>query len=49
MTSEQAIEQGFVPYPYTFPAIKFVVVDDDDVDLDDNDALDLDAVESAGL
>jgi hypothetical protein len=49
MTSEQAIEQGFIPYPYTFPAIQFVVVDDDDVDLDDDDALDLASVESAGL
>jgi hypothetical protein len=47
MTSAQAIAEGFVPYPYTFPAIKFVVVDDD-VDLSDNDALDLEAVEGAG-
>jgi hypothetical protein len=48
MTSAQAIAEGFVPYPYTFPAIQFVVVDDDDTDLDDNDALDLEAVEGAG-
>ena len=25
MTSNDAIEQGFIPYPYTFPAIKFQV------------------------
>lgn len=25
MTSNEAIEQGFIPYPYTFPAIKFEV------------------------
>jgi len=25
MTSNDAIEQGFIPYPYAFPAIKFEV------------------------
>jgi hypothetical protein len=26
MDSNDAIEQGFIPYPYTFPSIRFVVV-----------------------
>ena len=25
MTSNDAIKQGFIPYPYTFPAVKFTV------------------------
>ena len=25
MDSNNAIEQGFIPYPYTFPAIRFTV------------------------
>lgn len=28
MTSNDAIDQGFIPYPYTFPAIKFEVWDE---------------------
>jgi hypothetical protein len=31
MTSNEAIEQGFIPYPYTFPAIKFEVSNEDGV------------------
>jgi hypothetical protein len=27
--SKDAIEEGFVPYPYTFPAIRFTVQEDD--------------------
>ena len=25
MNSQEAIDEGFIPYPYDFPAIKFVV------------------------
>ena len=25
VTSNDAIKQGFIPYPYTFPAVKFTV------------------------
>ena len=28
MNSKDAIEKGFIPYPYTFPAIKFIVQED---------------------
>tara|TARA_R110000824_G_scaffold44304_2_gene128939 strand:+ start:986 stop:1126 length:141 start_codon:yes stop_codon:yes gene_type:complete len=28
LNSKQAIDMGFIPYPYTFPAIKFVVIED---------------------
>jgi len=28
MTSNDAIAQEFIPYPYTFPAIKFEVADE---------------------
>ena len=30
MTSNEAIEQGFIPYPYTFPAIKFEVSNEEE-------------------
>jgi len=30
MTSNEAIEQGFIPYPYIFPAIKFEVSNEEE-------------------
>ena len=30
MTSNEAIAQGFIPYPYTFPAIKFEVSNEEE-------------------
>ena len=37
MTSQDAIEQGFVPYPYIFPAIKFEVTNEESLAILDAD------------
>ena len=39
MTSNEAIEQGFIPYPYTFPAIKFEVSNEEALAILDAEAV----------
>jgi hypothetical protein len=36
MDSSEAIEQGFIPYPYMFPAVQFIV--DSGLVRDENDS-----------
>ena len=40
MNSNDAIVEGFIPYPYTFPALQFTVWTDSENDDKDLDAID---------